>query len=43
MKKTQIRRSKIWVTQMSMQTIRIADGTSKALLQCLPINGNLKQ
>jgi hypothetical protein len=29
MKKTQIRRSKIWVTQMSMQTIKLADGTSK--------------
>ena len=26
MKKTQIRRSKIWVTQMSMQTIKLADG-----------------
>jgi len=29
MKKTQIRRSKIWVTQMSMQTIKLQDGTSK--------------
>ena len=30
MKKTQIRRSKIWVTQMSMQTIKVGDVSKPA-------------
>ena len=29
MKKTQMKRSKIWVTQMSMQTIKLPDGSAK--------------
>ena len=29
MKKTQMKRSKIWVTQMSMQTIKSSDGSSR--------------